>query len=295
MLKKIIVLSLSLSLIVAIAMPASAFAPDWKLVTRIKGTVESQKTQEAGWSAIWQARLLQDGDKARTLQSSRAEIRLADDSKVTVGENTTVELSKFQLTPQSRFTQLKLLAGKIRCSVKKFFGKESRFEVTTPNGVLAARGTEFFVEQYEKTEAMGEEEELLGQYVPPGGTSVIVFFGAVTVQTSGQTYTLYAGQSAFLAPTGEIIINPFNFNPSGVPIYQGEPPAANQTDIDLASYDVEYNPPPPPPPPPTFPGGTAHHGTESGTPPPPVIPPPQSGNLPVNINSGTGNLPIQVK
>jgi hypothetical protein len=294
MYKKIMVLSLSLILWAVIALPAWPVSPDWKLVTRLKGTVESQKPEESGWSSIWQARLLQDGDKARTAQDSRAEIRLADESKVTIGENSTVEINKFQLTPQSRMTQLKLIAGKIRCSVKKFFGKDSRFEVTTPNGVLAARGTEFFVEQFSKTEAVGEEEELWGQYNPSGGTGVIVFAGSVSVQTGGgQAYMLFPGQSAIITPSGGVILNPFNFTPSGTPVLQGQAPApAEQTDIDLASYDVEYNPPPPPGNPPTIPG--SGHGNNNI--PQPVIPPPQqTGNLPVNINTGTGTLPIIVK
>jgi len=176
--------------------PAAAAQNDWKLVVRVKGTVQSQKSGDANWVGIWQSRMLQNGDKARTLDASRANIRLADQSVVTLGANTVVAMEQFSMTPQSRTAVINLVSGRIRANVGRFTGQQSRFQVTTPNAVLAARGTEFFVEQDKVTRQGG------------GNLTLLVFSGTVNVTAGGNTFTLYPGWSMTFTPAGGFVVNP---------------------------------------------------------------------------------------
>jgi len=200
--KKIIFALLILFVIFLYATPACSASDNWKVVIRVDGTVQSQKYQQVAWDNIWQSKMLKDGDKARTLNDSRANIRLADNSVITIGENTTVQMTDFKLTPQSRIAKLNLLAGKLRIKVGKFFGKESKFEVTTPTAVLAARGTDFYVEDNTKN-----EQASFVSLAPAPSFTVMVFDGIVNANVGGQSFTVPAGQMMTFT-AGGIMINP---------------------------------------------------------------------------------------
>lgn len=262
--------------------PCWSISPDWKLVVKVNGTVESQKADSTKWVGIWQSRMLKDGDKARTLDNSRANIRLADQTVVQVGSNTVVEIAKFQLTEKSRFAELKLTAGKVRINVGRFTGKESKVQVTTPNAVLAARGTDFFVEQ----------EKVTKQGVG-GNCILIVFSGIVNVNAGGGTFTVFGGNTCTITGGGMILPNFTNFPSGGGGMIgggggQGGPPAG---DADLSNPGG----PPPNQPPPAGHIISNFGGTPGGNMPPPgggtgpgsiIIPPSenQSGSIQVEIH-----------
>lgn len=212
---------------------AWAVDPQWKLVARVAGTVESQKAEQDTWNFIWESRMLKDGDKARTAADSRAKICLADQTVLTIGENSLVEMSQFKLTPQSRIVKLKLEFGKLRSRVEKFLGKESKFEVTTPNAVLAARGTDFYVDQEKVTKQFG------------GGCYVIVFSGTVNVNTPTGLFTLLPGQAGLVTSAGQFFLNPPQIQTGGgaaPPPGGGEPPRGGR-DADLTQPDPGERPP----------------------------------------------------
>jgi hypothetical protein len=198
-----------------------ALNPEWKLVSRVSGTVQSLAAQDNTWNSILQTRLLRDGDRARTLEKSRAKIQLADQSVVTMGENTTVEIVKFQLKENKRIVELKLGIGRLRANVAKFLKGDSSFEVKTTNTTLAARGTEFYVD------VMPEGQKVSSASSPPSLASLgthgpqtdaagddrmtiyfIVFSGVVNATTPTGSRLFYAGQSGSVTPAGVIIINP---------------------------------------------------------------------------------------
>jgi hypothetical protein len=201
-----------------------AVTGDWKLVIKVKGVVESQFQGDPKWERIWQNRLLHDGDKTRTGSDSRAIIRLVDNSYFTLGENTEVEVSKFQLTSTERELKMKITAGKMRSSIGKFTGKNSKVEVQTPNAVMAARGTEFFVEYDDKTAGPGAG----------GVTRVIVFESTVAVTSNGVTQLVTAGNSAEIGPSGNIMLNPPGLEAS---IPGSMQPSPQAPDVDLIEFD----------------------------------------------------------
>ncbi|MCL5773387.1 MAG: FecR family protein [Firmicutes bacterium] len=257
--------------------PCWSISPDWKLVVKVNGTVESQKADSTKWVGIWQSRMLKDGDKARTLDNSRANIRLADQTVVQVGSNTVVEISKFQLTEKSRLAELKLTAGKVRVNVGKFGGKESKVQVTTPNAVLAARGTDFYVEQ-EKVTKQG----------PGGNTNIIVFSGTVNVTSGGGNFMVFAGNTCTITSGGMILPNLNSFPSGGGGIFGG---GGQGGDADLSSAGG----PPPNQPPPAGNIISNFGGTPGGN-----MPPPGGGTGPGNVivnptQNESGSVQVQIQ
>ena len=317
---KKITLALLLGLILSwfMAAPLGAISADWKLVARVKGKVEGYLQQKQSWQTIWQAILMQDGDKARTYSDSRAKIIFADDSSVLIGENSLVEIDKFNYQPQTRQIQLKILVGKIRASVSKFLGKDSSFEVITPNGVLSARGTEFFVEQQQEMDLTAGEDEI-SQANSMGNTYVRVFSGTVYANTPLGSFPIFAGQSAQLTGGGQFFLNPAYFTPTGSlppggtgnggdtgnppgtdgtnpPDGNGNLPGGGTANPDLDLQLPEFSGSNIPNPPASTLGLTPHSGSlvpvEPGN--GGILPPNPSGNgnLQIIVNPPTGNQPV---
>lgn len=215
---------------IVVTISAWAVSPEWKLVIAVKGIVQSQFTGSSKWVRIWQSRMLKDGDKAKTKADSRAKIRLADNSVVTIGANSEVEVSQFKLKKQSRIVKIKLFFGKMRNKVGRFTGKESKYEVQTPNAVMAARGTDFFVEYDNERADESEETE--------GVTRIIVFSDNVELTAEGVTKIISAGNSAMVGPSGNIIMNPAGLMPkSAPPLIAGQKPQRKPGDADLMQYE----------------------------------------------------------
>lgn len=87
-------------------------------------------------------------DVIETHQASRTKAFFEDDSVLTVGENSRVEISEYIYNPKAnvRRSVVKVLQGQVRALVSKVFKSNgSRFEVHTPSAVAAARGTYFVV------------------------------------------------------------------------------------------------------------------------------------------------------
>ena len=95
---------------------------------------------------------LQDGvlfkDVIQTQHDSRTKALFQDDSMLTVGENSRVEIDEYIYNPEKnvRLAIVKLMQGQVRALVSKVFkANGSKFEIHTPSAVAAARGTYFTV------------------------------------------------------------------------------------------------------------------------------------------------------
>ncbi len=87
-------------------------------------------------------------DVIQTQDESRARALFQDDSMLTVGENSRVEIDEYIYNPEKnvRLAIVKLMQGQVRALVSKVFkANGSKFEVHTPSAVAAARGTYFTV------------------------------------------------------------------------------------------------------------------------------------------------------
>ncbi len=87
-------------------------------------------------------------DVIQTDKESRTKAFFQDDSVLTVGENSRVEITEYIYNPEAnvRRSVVKVVQGQVRALVSKVFRSNgSRFEVHTPSAVAAARGTYFSV------------------------------------------------------------------------------------------------------------------------------------------------------
>ena len=110
---------------------------------------EIQLGKEPGQAAPQSGDALRQGDRVRTGQTGGASIVLKDGTVLTMGPNTTVDLSQFQFdsTTQGGNFMLDLLQGSVRV-VTGLLAKANpeRFKVRTPTSVVGVRGTDFIVE-----------------------------------------------------------------------------------------------------------------------------------------------------
>jgi hypothetical protein len=258
-------------------------------------------------------------DVIETQADSRAKALFEDDSILTVGENSRVEVNEYIYDPANnqRSTILRLFQGRARALVGKLFaGLGSRFEVHTPTAVAAARGTYFVVWIQEKaSQKMGMNEfgtvrpvSLQGVEVAElqaGGTGVanIGNSGNVAFTSGGQTVVVPPGNFAFappgMPPFAPVVITPTV--PPGVTgaiagtevldVPQPEPPsqvaaALGQGVVPLAGAGGSIVPPPPPVP---LGQGTKPLAGE-GVPTVPLVPPSPvpPGTTPPSPISGAG-------
>jgi len=83
-------------------------------------------------------------DIIETQEESRTKALFEDDTLLTVGANSRVEITEYIFDPdrKQRSTIIQLFKGKVRALVGKLFvQKGSKFEIHTPTAVAAARGT----------------------------------------------------------------------------------------------------------------------------------------------------------
>jgi hypothetical protein len=83
------------------------------------------------------------GDRVATANGSRATITLTDNSKLELGESTSLVIDRQMFGANSRNTKLSLFSGVMRSSVFYRSSPTPNFEVHTPNAIAKARGTEY--------------------------------------------------------------------------------------------------------------------------------------------------------
>ncbi len=129
------------------AAPSSSYVAE---IIGINGQVESRR----GGGSFSPAPLMQrlsSRDAVRTLVNSKAELTFIDQSILVLGEKTTMEISSYRLGEREArpARALKVLNGKVRFIVNKFFGSstgEAEFSVDTPTMGVGVRGTDGIIE-----------------------------------------------------------------------------------------------------------------------------------------------------
>jgi hypothetical protein len=87
-------------------------------------------------------------DTYETEAEARAKLLFQDDSLLTLGEKTRLQITENVYNPaqDQRSAVMKLLSGRVRVLVGKVFtGAGSKFEIHTPTAVAASRGTYYIV------------------------------------------------------------------------------------------------------------------------------------------------------
>jgi hypothetical protein len=128
-------------------------------------------------------------DVIQTQSDSRTKAFFQDDSILTVGENSRVEINEYIYKPEHnvRKAVVKLLEGQVRALVSKVFkANGSRFEVHTPSAVAAARGTYFTVWVENGQSGIINIGETGRVDFTSGGTTVAVDPGYFSVASNGE-------------------------------------------------------------------------------------------------------------
>jgi hypothetical protein len=116
------------------AAPSSSYVAE---IVGINGQVES-RVRGGSFSPASILQRLSSRDAVRTLVSAKAELSFIDQSILVLGEKTSLEISQYRLGEREArpVRALKVLNGKVRFVVNKFFGRgtgDPEFSLDTPN------------------------------------------------------------------------------------------------------------------------------------------------------------------
>lgn len=182
------------TLLIALSLLSSPLlhAAETGIVLATAGTVEILRHNKLIPAARKTA--LEVDDEIRTGDAARAQLRFADGTVTTLGANTVFRITQFdwQDKPgQTASARFSLVKGAFRTVTGKALEiNGSRFDVTTPNGTLGIRGTDFW-----------------GGYLDADAVDVLLISGehavdvanasgTVRLEKAGQGTTLKADQSA---------------------------------------------------------------------------------------------------
>ena len=170
---KIIKILIPVAIVVVIAIIAIFFLgkdeEGYRLIQvyEVNGQATIERENIGSMDAYVNLNLL-SGDKVSTMTESNMRLKLDEDKYLLAEEDTVLELVAAGDEKSNR-TNVNLLQGAVTIEVENKLNENSSFEVTTPNSVMAIRGTVFRV-----TTDFDEEGNPI--------TKVMIFEGAVGVQ-----------------------------------------------------------------------------------------------------------------
>jgi FecR protein len=117
-------------------------------IVRTAGRVDVLPKGQTNWTPATLGAKLIEGDQIRALAGGSAELNLPDGSTILVAENTRFAVTKldYDVTNRDRDASFHLVAGKVRAQVQQAGvtlarTRQSNFNISTPTGVAAVRGT----------------------------------------------------------------------------------------------------------------------------------------------------------
>jgi len=131
-------------------------------------------------------------DIAETAEESRMELQFDDQSVLTLGEETSLEVNEMIFDPKkkTRKTVVNVAYGKIRVKASKLGAARNDLEIVTPTAVIGVRGTEF---------AVSVDKE--------GATEIVTLSGLVSVKSGRddkKEVLLKADMATSVASTGTV-------------------------------------------------------------------------------------------
>lgn len=185
---------------------APAAAPEEPLtatVAAIRGAAQWRATEADPWQMIAVGQTLQEGSELRTNFGSAVQLVLPPDQVITIDRATAIRILRSTFAEGKVQTNVGMKYGRVRYDIAAS-GREHDAKVTTPNSVLAVRGTKFV--------AMDEPP------FPPTGISIdgLVAFrdarkqttvggpgaGKSTVDATTDSPAAFAQQQAIVDPRG---------------------------------------------------------------------------------------------
>lgn len=125
--------------LLSVLVPVAASAGEAGLVARVNG---APTVQRAGKSEpLNRGSSVFTGDVIETDANSKVKILLADDSVLAIGPKSRVDVRDFASDATSRSVRLRVLAGRFKIAIAKFFSGRTDYEIRTPTAVAGVRGT----------------------------------------------------------------------------------------------------------------------------------------------------------
>jgi hypothetical protein len=120
--------------------------PDRAVLRVAQGVVEVQGDGVV-WAAAVKGQVLQAGQRVRTGALSGAQLLFCDGSTAQMGPQSEVEIDRLGQDPEdgARIVEISQLAGETDHDVVTAASERARYQVHTPSGTAAARGTAFHV------------------------------------------------------------------------------------------------------------------------------------------------------
>ncbi len=117
-------------------------------IVRATGRVEIMPKGQTAWTPAAVGARLVEGDQVRAMAGSAADLSLPDGSTILIAENTRFAVTKldYDNANRDRDASFHVVAGKVRAQVSQAAvqlvrARQSNFNISTPNGVAAIRGT----------------------------------------------------------------------------------------------------------------------------------------------------------
>jgi FecR-like protein len=227
-----IVVGLVASLILAAWSSADAqMRPASAELVRSTGRVDLLPKGQSAWTAATVGARLVEGDQIRALAGGTAELNLPDGSTIVVAENTRFAVTKldYDTATRDRDASFHVVAGKVRAQVSQaavslIRARQSNFNISTPNGVAAIRGT-IVVTVYNPA----TQEAFTYVFPSPGqspGSAHVTY-----IAKNGQTVTI----------TGNNFVRQVGNNPPSAPQPVGSLPATVQAALLTAQNASTQN------------------------------------------------------
>lgn len=160
-------------------------------IVRANPPVDVMRKGQSNWVAATVGGRLVEGDQVRALAGGSADLNLPDGSTILIAENTRFAVTRldYDQATRDRDASFHLVAGKIKAQVSQAAvtlarTRQSNFNISTPNGVAAVRGTIVIMAHNPAT----------------GETLAFVF------PSPGQAIS--AARVSFITPTGSSVIVP---------------------------------------------------------------------------------------
>jgi hypothetical protein len=126
---------------IQILFPLHIFAQSVGKFTEVRGNVSLTRAKATSTPKTEDA--IQIKDLISTGERSRAKLLLGDDSLLSVGQKSKLEITRFLVERNKRTSILSLRTGTMYTKVARRFEQDSTFEVHAPMAVAGVRGTEF--------------------------------------------------------------------------------------------------------------------------------------------------------
>ena len=117
-------------------------------LVRVSGRVEILPKGQTTWTPASVGARLVEGDQVRAMAGAAADLTLPDGSTILIAENTRFAVTKldYDTANRDRDATFHVVAGKVRAQVSQAAvqlvrARQSNFNISTPNGVAAIRGT----------------------------------------------------------------------------------------------------------------------------------------------------------